>query len=143
MAFVLSFLSLLAATAPSQAPAAPSMADADEHGPFDAGHVTLAWSHDESGGEFELEESIDGGPYARRYVGPDRGAFLSGNPDGRVRYRVRWRASDDRPWSTWSTVREVTFAHHSLDFALALFGLGGVVFTLTAAFVIARSRGDR
>lgn len=118
------------------------MADVDAHGPFDAGHVTLAWSHPETGGQFELEESIDGGPYTRRYLGPDRGSFLSGNPDGRVRYRVRWRAGVDRPWSAWSAVRDVAFAHHSLDLAFALFGLGGVVFALTAAFVIARSRSD-
>ena len=73
--------------------------------------------------------------YETLYQGPDFATFLSGLPNGHYYYRVRTIAEDTQTPGAWSATVTATVKHHSLAFALSLFGIGAIVFALTVGIV--------
>lgn len=74
------------------------------------------------------------------YSGPDLATFCSGYKNGSYFFRVRVVSLPDNTPGDWSTPLMIQVKHHSLRLALALFGLGAVVFLLTVGIVLRGSR---
>ena len=72
-----------------------------------------------------------------QYMGPQHSSFVSGLENGSYYYRVRARHPDEEEWGPWSEVVHVSVQHHSRRFALGLMSVGGLVFLITAGFLIA------
>ena len=117
--------------------------DGDPH----AGHVTLAWKlarGDAAGWVFQLQEAAasDFSDASLRYEGPHHSSVISGLANGQRHFRARARRSSVDEWGPWSAPFAFRTEHHSLGLAGGLFGLGAVVFTLTAGFVVVASRRE-
>lgn len=97
--------------------------------------------------EFELQEGPTPAFEApvTRYRGTFPSWYVSGRRDGELYFRVRSRpwSREHGPrgeWSEWSTVATISVQHHDLRFALALMGLGALVFCATALTLRASAR---
>ena len=119
-------------------PRPPSLSASAEAGaPSLDGTFRLEWT---GGGPFRLDLAPPGRDFLVWYEGSARTAFVSGQPTGEVRVRVR---EGDGPWSEPVAV---PVAHTSLTVALALAAVGASVFSTVAGYVIAmalRPPGDR
>lgn len=139
-AAALVILAALAAPAPSPAEALePPAFEEPLKRETTAGTVLLVWGDDTpTGALYELQESdaADLGEPRIRYRGPATRTFLSGLLDGSYHYRVRARSRDGAPWSAWSQPLVLEVRHHPLPLTFALFGLGAVVFALTAGLLL-------
>ncbi len=100
------------------------------------GYIGLSWDSEAEGGIFELQEStsVDFESYRVVYKGPDLATFVSGLENGQYFYRVR------RNDGAWSSPIELQVKHHTLQLAFSLFGLGALVFVLTAWVIIKGTR---
>ncbi|MBD3403989.1 hypothetical protein GF420_13945 [candidate division GN15 bacterium] len=112
-----------------------------------SGTIRLLWSVDTLESlpdslHFELQQASDSlfRSVKTRYTGPDMATYISGLKDGKYYFRVRTVDQTDAQTSPWSQMMEVTVEHHSLNLALTLAGLGGVVFLLTVAVVVYGTR---
>ncbi|NVB41038.1 hypothetical protein G6O69_24570 [Pseudenhygromyxa sp. WMMC2535] len=142
---------------PASAPEAPQMVgEATLESGNGAALLRWALARDEEGEgegdvyEYELQES--GSPEfsapTLRYRGTMPSWYVSGRLDGRSWFRVRgrpWAEGQDQKhgqnqWSEWSEAQVLVVAHHDLRLALALFGLGALVFVATAGTVLVSSR---
>jgi hypothetical protein len=92
--------------------------------------------------EYQLQEaSEDSFADAHEvYRGPHTGRVISGLRDGTFHYRVRHDSVVG--WSEWSTAVEFRVEHPPLATALALFGLGALVFAATSWVVVRGARDD-
>ncbi len=110
-----------------------------------AGHATISWELDDTSsrtGTFELEQSAraDFTEATVTYTGPQSSSVVSGLPNGVRFYRVRHRPAGRESWGEWSQPKELRINHHSRRVAGGLFGLGAVVFLLTAGFITRAAR---
>lgn len=142
-AFVLLFLSTLAAPAIADVPPAPQW-DHDETLHSAEGYVQLRWTVEVEDPDAHWIYQLQEGQLPvfadtdTRYDGAQTSSFVSGLEDGTTYFRVRARPADEpEAWSAWSTTVEVDVKHHDRSFALLLMGIGGFVFLATAAFLIA------
>ena len=106
-----------------------------------SGYLSLNWDYSDSTDiTFVLEASRDSlfKDADILYEGPDRATFISGLEDGKYFYRLR--AFDGNQYSAWSGVTRVLIKHHSLSFALFLFGVGMLVFAATVGIIIYGNR---
>lgn len=102
------------------------------------GSALVRWQGGGSGYELETDVDPSFSQSQIRYRGPDSSAFLSGLDDGAYHLRVRALSGDGAgPWSRPLVLR---VQHHPLFLALLLFGLGALVFGVTAAVIIRSSR---
>ena len=65
------------------------------------------------------------------YQGPDTATLVSGRSDGSYYYRIRYVEAD-----SWSNIKKVDVAHHSLSRAFMFFTLGAIVFIATLVVVV-------
>ena len=126
---------------------APATVELGGTGDPHAGHVTLAWEPapgNAAGWVFQLEEGAasDFSDASLRYEGPHRSSVVSGLANGERHFRARARRSSGGQWGPWSAPFTFRTEHHSLGLASGLFGLGAVVFALTAGFVVLASRRE-
>lgn len=113
----------------------------------ESGYVKLIWRWELPGSgpegyEFELQQSENETFSETRtiYTGPDYATFLSGLKNGNYYHRVRVISEKDQTKSEWSDPVLVRVAHHSLHLALALFGMGAIVFLSTILLVMQGNR---
>lgn len=137
----------LALTWAAASEAAPRLqASATERAPSTDGTFTLEWGDpDASEPIYEVElRGPEAEAYELWYRGPATQSFVSGLPDGDVRVRVRAAEASDEPrWGAWSEVSTVPVRHHSMGKALALLGLGGLVFLLLVGYIVQASLRTR
>lgn len=103
-----------------------------------AGYYRLSWETDYP--KVELQEALDASFAGATsiYSGSDHASLLSGKSNATYYYRVRGIDADDP--SDWSQPVSVKVAHHSLDRAFSILGLGFVIF-LALVVVILRGEG--
>lgn len=158
----IAMLVLVLLVAPLEASAQDARAD-DAHPPApqwdhalelgaEAGYVQLRWlppeNEDSVDWVYELQEGRrpEFSTGDRHYEGHHTSSFVSGLENGTFYFRVRVRHPDagaapearkSDAWSAWSQTVRVEVVHHPRELALALMGLGALVFVATAAFLIA------
>ncbi|MBS1257420.1 MAG: hypothetical protein MAG551_00464 [Candidatus Scalindua arabica] len=101
------------------------------------GYTRLSWGRLENM-EFELQQSSSRSfnDVLSIYKGRDNTVFVSGLNNGRYFYRVRL-LNDKLSQNSWSEIKELKVAHHSIKTALFLFLLGFTAFTFII-FVISK-----
>lgn len=120
----------------------PPVMENDAYNLVNSGSIKLSWrsakevSNDVTR-EFELQYAEDSlfQSVELQYRGPDMATYISGLPGGTYFYRVREFHDNSAP-SDWSKTVVVDVEHHSLSLAFVLFGVGGVVFSLTVGIVV-------
>jgi len=149
----LATLVLLAGSAIATAsPATPEL-EGDRELVSSNGAQLLSWSGPSEADatlEYELQESTSAEFDApeTRYRGTLPSWYISGRLDGRSYFRVRARElSDDGEevagaWSDWSEAQVLRVEHHDTRLAVALFIVGALVFTATAATAFLGARGS-
>ena len=98
----------------------------------DDGTIRLDWNATDQEKQYEVQQASENDfTNAKQvYDGPDLAVFISGLRNGTYYFRVREEGQN------WSNVKKVTVQHHSLRLAFFLFGIGALVFLLTAWVVI-------
>jgi hypothetical protein len=96
------------------------------------GRIKLIWGSAGEDALYELQSATDETFETPKlmYKGPDRASFVSGLKNGTYYYRVK---SEN---SSWSKTLVVEVEHHSIQLAMILFAVGGIVFLLTVAVVV-------
>lgn len=102
------------------------------------GHARLEWSGSQPDLLYHLQSSRDAAfsDPLERYRGRETASFLSGLGDGTHHFRVRARREASARWGPWSELVTVEVRHQSMTLAWALFGVGGLLFLLTAGFIL-------
>jgi hypothetical protein len=123
-------------------PLSPPVFETDSSNFTNSGSIKLSWYSGHEEGidretEYELQRATkpDHSDAKTYYRGPDLATYISGLADGRYYFRIR-EVAGELPQSDWSTTVEVAVEHHSLNLALTLFGIGGLVFILTLIVVL-------
>lgn len=136
---------MLALTAwPLEVSAAPHLsASATADSPSNDGTFMLEWGDPSAQGvvyHVQLAAPPNEARFEDWYRGPATQSFVSGIPDGTARVRVRSAPSvsegEAPDWGAWSEPLRVPVAHHPMNEALALMGLGAVVFLFIAGYVV-------
>ena len=120
-------------------------ASATSEAPSRDGTLTLSWSTTVKADniEFDVELRQPNTPqFESWYRGSAQQSFLSGLPDGIAYARVRIRQANG-PWSAWSAPIDIPIQHHSMDRALGLMGLGFIVFSLLASYIVVMASKER
>lgn len=117
--------------------------------PSTDGFYLLQWTSDENSPsqtdsqsrvEFLLEElsSDDSSDTHVLYRGMDQSTTISGKHNGIYRYRISSRTVSDNPDEPWvrGNTLDVRVQHHSLTEAITFLITGGIVFLITALFIL-------
>ncbi|MCB0664899.1 MAG: hypothetical protein KDC80_03710 [Saprospiraceae bacterium] len=119
----------------------------DKNENSETGYIQLKWIAQSDEDEtilyqYQLQQAEDSTFSSGKeiYRGNDLASFISGLSNGNYYYRVRVIDEDRKENGPWSATKLVAVKHHSLELALSLFTLGGIVFLSTVLIVVRGSR---
>jgi hypothetical protein len=109
-----------------------------------SGSFAIRWSSGQLAAfdQFELQQGRNRDFSEARliYSGPDRASYLSGLPNGDFYYRVRGVDTRLNRKSRWASPIHRIVRHPSLEFAVSMLSVGGLVFLSTIGIVVSGAR---